>query len=320
MGQTTADVPGLIPDGMQLPPARKGERALARRRQAAAYALLTPGALYLVIGFVVPLVIIVITSLSSGGGLFSSGGQTTFSWEFSNYSSALSQNWPIYVRSVVFAAIATVLCIGLAYPMAYWIAFYGGKWKATLFMLILVPFFVSFVIRTVQWNFILGTNGLLFGPLKSAGLISETFYVLKTRVAVIAGITYNYMPFAALPLFVALDRIDRRLVEAAKDLYASKAMAFRKVVLPLSFPGIFAAVILTFVPATGDYINSIILGGSGPGTTMIGVLIQQFYLVQHRYTTASAMSVILMIGMLVLAVVYARVLGTEDDTIAAAAA
>jgi spermidine/putrescine transport system permease protein len=119
---------------------------------------------------------------------------------------------------------------------------------------------------------------------------------------------------------VALDRIDRRLVEAAKDLYASKAMAFRKVVLPLSFPGIFAAVILTFVPATGDYINSIILGGSGPGTTMIGVLIQNFYLVQHRYTVASAMSVILMISMLVLAVAYARVLGTEDDTIAQAAA
>jgi spermidine/putrescine transport system permease protein len=191
MGQTTADVPGLIPEGMQLPPARKGERALARRRQAAAYALLTPGALYLLIGFVVPLVIIVITSLSSGGGLFSSGGQTTFTWEFSNYSTALSQNWQIYVRSVVFAGIATVLCIGLAYPMAYWIAFYGGKWKSTLFMLILVPFFVSFVIRTVQWNFILGTNGLLFGPLKSAGIISETFYVLKTRVAVIAGITYT---------------------------------------------------------------------------------------------------------------------------------
>jgi spermidine/putrescine transport system permease protein len=320
MGQTTADVPGLIPEGMQLPPARKGERALARRRQAAAYALLAPGGLYLVIGFIVPLVIIVITSLSSGGGLFSSGGQTTFSWEFSNYSTALSENWPIYVRSVAFAGIATLLCIGLAYPMAYWIAFYGGKWKSTLFMLILVPFFVSFVIRTVQWNFILGTNGLLFGPLKSIGLISETFYVLKTRIAVIAGITYNYMPFAALPLFVALDRIDRRLVEAAKDLYASKAMAFRKVVLPLSFPGIFAAVILTFVPATGDYINSIILGGSGPGTTMIGVLIQNFYLVQHRYTVASAMSVILMISMLVLAVAYTRVLGTEDDTIAQAAA
>jgi spermidine/putrescine transport system permease protein len=315
VGRTTADVPGLIPEGMQLPPARQGERALARRRRLAAYGLLAPGGIYLLIGFVIPLVIIVITSLSSGGGLFSSGGVTTFTWEFSNYSTALAENWPIYVRSIVFAGIATVLCIGLAYPMAYWIAFYGGKWKSTLFMLILVPFFVSFVIRTVQWNFILGTNGLLFGPLKNWGLLGQDFQVLKTSTAVIAGITYNYMPFAALPLYVALDRIDRRLVEAAKDLYASRAMAFRKVVLPLSFPGIFAAVILTFVPATGDYINSIILGGKSPGTTMIGVLIQDYFLSRHEYTTAAALSVILMLGMLVLAVAYARVLGTEDSTI-----
>jgi spermidine/putrescine transport system permease protein len=319
VGRTTADVPGLIPEGMQLPPARQGERALARRRRLAAYGLLAPGGLYLMLGFVAPLVIIVITSLSSGGGLFSSGGVTTFSWQFSNYSSALSENWSIYIRSVMFAGIATAVCIGLAYPMAYWIAFYGGKWKATLFMLILVPFFVSFVIRTVQWNFILGTNGLLFGPLKSWGLLGQDFQVLKTSTAVIAGITYNYMPFAALPLYVALERIDRRLVEAAKDLYASRAMAFRKVVLPLSFPGIFAAVILTFVPATGDYINSIILGGKGPGTTMIGVLIQDYFLSRHEYTTAAALSVILMLGMLVLAIAYARALGTEDSSLTAGA-
>ncbi len=318
MSRTTADVPGLIPEGMELPPARQGERALARRRRLAAYGLLLPGGLYLLIGFIAPLVIIVITSLSSGGGLFSTGGQTTFSWEFSNYSDALSDNWPIYLRSVIFAGIATVVCIGLAYPMAYWIAFYGGRWKTTLFMMILVPFFVSFVIRTVQWNFILGTNGLLFGPLKNLGLIAEDFHVLRTPVAVIAGITYNYMPFAALPLYVALERIDRRLVEAAKDLYATKAMSFRKVVLPLSVPGIFAAVILTFVPATGDYVNSTILGG--PGTTMIGQIIQDFFLVRHEYTIAAAMSVILMLGMLVLALAYARVLGTEDSTLAAGAA
>jgi spermidine/putrescine transport system permease protein len=137
---------------------------------------------------------------------------------------------------------------------------------------------------------------------------------------VIAGITYNYMPFAALPLYVALERIDRRLVEAAKDLYASKAVAFRRVVLPLSLPGVFAAVILTFVPATGDYVNSIILGGGGPGTTMIGVLIQDYFLARHEYPAAAALSVILMIGMLILALAYARALGTEDSTIAAGAA
>jgi spermidine/putrescine transport system permease protein len=280
--------------------------------------MLSPGGFYLLIGFVIPLIIIVILSLSSGGGLFSTGGKTTFSWNWSNYSQAISENWQIYLRSIAYAAIATTICIGLAYPMAYWIAFYGGRWKATLFLMILVPFFVSFVIRTIQWNFILGTNGLLFGPLKSLGLIPEDFHVLRTPIAVIAGITYNYMPFAALPLYVALERIDRRLVEAAKDLYATKAMSFRKVVLPLSVPGIFAAVILTFVPATGDYVNSTILGG--PGTTMIGQIIQDFFLVRHQYTIAAAMSVILMVGMLVLALAYARALGTEDSTLAAGAA
>jgi len=318
VAKTASDTAGLIPEGMELPPARQGERALARRRRLAAYLMLSPGGLYLVIGFLIPLVIIVILSLSSGGGLFSSGGKTTFTWEWSNYSQALTENWKIYLRSIAYAAIATTLCISLAYPMAYWIAFYGGRWKATLFMMILVPFFVSFVIRTVQWNFILGTNGLLFGPLKNLGVIPQDFHVLRTPVAVIAGITYNYMPFAALPLYVALERIDRRLVEAAKDLYATKQTSFRKVVLPLSVPGIFAAVILTFVPATGDYVNSTILGG--PGTTMIGQIIQDYFLVRHLYPVAAAMSVILMLGMLVLALAYARALGTEDSTLAAGAA
>ena len=317
MGQTAAGAPGLIPEGMDLPPARKGERALARRRRTAAYGMLAPGGVYLFLGFVVPLIIIVYTSLTSGG-LFTSGGQLTFTWEWSNYQKALSEYGPFYVRSIQYAAIATVLCIGLAYPMAYWIAFYGGRWKSTLFMMILVPFFVSFVIRTVQWNFILGTNGLLLGPLKSAGLVPEDFHVLRTPMAVIAGITYNYMPFAALPLYVALERIDRRLVEAAKDLYASKATAFRKVVLPLSVPGIFAAVILTFVPATGDYVNASVLGGTG--TTMIGQIIQDFFLVKHQYSIAAALSVILMAGMLVIALIYARALGPEDSTLAAGAA
>ena len=316
MGQAPAEVKGHIPQGVELPPARQGEHALERRRRAAAYLQLLPGWLYLVIGFVIPLIIIIYTSLTESG-LFSTGGRATFTWHWANYADAFDQYGDIYIRSLIYAGIVTVLCIGLAYPMAYWIAFYGGRWKSTLFMLILVPFFVSFVIRTVQWNFILGTNGLLFGPLKNAGLLSESFHVLRTPVAVIAGITYNYMPFAALPLYVALERIDRRLVEAAKDLYSSPAIAFRKVVLPLSFPGIFAAVILTFVPATGDYVNAVVLGG--PGTTMIGQIIQDFFLVRHEYAIAAALSVVLMVGMLIVALIYARILGTEDDTLAAAA-
>jgi spermidine/putrescine transport system permease protein len=302
---------------MELPPARQGERALARRRRTAAYIQLAPGGIYMILGFVLPLIIIVYTSLSTAG-LFTTGGRSVFSWEWSNYTTALSSYGDIYLRSLLYAGIATAVCLGLAYPMAYWIAFYGGRWKSTLFMLILVPFFVSFVIRTVQWNFILGSNGLIFGPLKSLGLVPQDFTILRTPVAVIAGITYNFMPFAALPLYVSLERIDHRLVEAAKDLYASKATAFRKVVLPLSFPGIFAAIILVFVPATGDYVNSVVLGS--PRTTMIGQVIQDFFLVRHEYPIAAALSVILMLGMLVIAVIYARVLGTEDSTLAAATA
>jgi spermidine/putrescine transport system permease protein len=316
MGQTTAEVPELLPEGMDLPPARKGERALARRRRAGAYGMLTPGGIYLLLLFVVPLIIIVYTSLTSGG-LFSTGGQLTFTWEWSNYQTAIQDYHQFYLRSILYAGIATTICICLAYPMAYWIAFYGGKWKATLFMMILVPFFVSFVIRTLQWNFILGTNGLLLGPLKAAGLIPEDFRVLRTPVAVVAGITYNFMPFAALPLYVSLERVDRRLVEAAKDLYATKSMAFRKVVLPLTIPGIFAAVILVFVPATGDYVNSSVLGGTG--TTMIGQIIQEYFLGKHQYPIAAALSVILMVGMLIIALIYAKALGTEDSTLAAGA-
>jgi len=317
VSQAPAEVEGHIPEGVELPPARQGERALARRRQTAAYIQLAPGGIYMILGFVLPLIIIVYTSLSTAG-LFTTGGRSVFSWEWSNYTTALSSYGDIYLRSLLYAGIATAVCLGLAYPMAYWIAFYGGRWKSTLFMLILVPFFVSFVIRTVQWNFILGSNGLIFGPLKSLGLVPQDYTVLRTPVAVIAGITYNFMPFAALPLYVSLERIDRRLVEAAKDLYASKAIAFRKVVLPLSFPGIFAAIILVFVPATGDYVNSVVLGS--PRTTMIGQVIQDFFLVRHEYPIAAALSVILMLGMLVIAVIYARVLGTEDSTLAAATA
>ncbi|MEP6475691.1 MAG: ABC transporter permease [Actinomycetota bacterium] len=296
------------------PPPQRSDRTLGRRRRMVPYALLAPGGLYLVVGFILPLALVVYTSLQSGGIL--SGG-FRFTWEFSNYPDVFSQYKSYYVRSVAYSGIATTIAILLAYPMAYWIAFYGGRWKSTLFFMILVPFFVSFVIRTVQWKFILGDNGLLFGPLKNMGLIPENFRVLASPVAVIAGITYNFLPFTALPLYVSLDRIDRRLVEAAKDLYATRAEAFRKVVLPLSFPGLFAAVILTFVPATGDYVNSQVLGSSR--TFMIGQIIQSKFLTENQYPDAAALSVILMLGMLVLALIYARILGTENDALAAAA-
>jgi len=304
----------VVPESSE-PPPQRGDRTLGRRRRLVPYALLAPGGIYLILGFVVPLVFVVYTSLKSGGLL--SGG-FRFTWAFGNYGDVFSQYKEFYLRSVIYSAIATALAILLAYPMAYWIAFYGGRWKSTLFFLILVPFFVSFVIRTVQWKFILGDQGLLLGPLKNLGLVPDNFSVLASPKAVIAGITYNFLPFTALPLYVSLERIDRRLVEAAKDLYATRFDAFRKVILPLSFPGVFAAVILTFVPATGDYVNSAVLGNSH--TTMIGQIIQTKFLTELQYPDAAALSVILMLAMLALALIYARVLGTEDDALAAAAA
>ncbi|MGZ8579947.1 MAG: ABC transporter permease [Actinomycetota bacterium] len=307
----TAAVAGQTGDG----PPERADQALARRQRRVAYGILAPGGIYLVIAFIVPLILVVYTSLQSGGLL--SGGYT-FNWAFENYADAFSSSKIFIARALVYAALATLFSILLAYPMAYWIAFYAGRWKSTLFFLILVPFFVSFVIRTVQWNFILADDGVLFGPLKSIGLLPDDFRVLAGPVAVVAGITYNFLPFTALPLYVALDRIDKRLVEAAKDLYASKFQAFRKVVLPLSFPGLFAALVLTFVPATGDYVNSSVLGSNK--TTMVGQVIQTKFVTEADYPEAAALSVILMAGMLVIALAYAKVLGTEDSALAAGAA
>ena len=280
---------------------------MGARRRLVPYYLLAPGALFLLVFFLIPLGLMLFTSLESGGLL--SGG-FRFSWAFENYTDVLGQYQVQFVRSIVYSIIVTIAALLLAYPMTYWIAFYGGKWKSSLLLLILVPFFVSFVIRTIQWKFILGDHGPILGPLKDIGLLPQGFRMLATPFAVVAGITYNFLPFTALPLYVALERIDKRLVEAAKDLYASRWEAFRKVVWPLSLPGVFAAFLLTFVPATGDYVNATLLGG--PGTTMIGNIIQEKFLVELDYPEAAALSVILMIVMLVLATVYARILGTED--------
>jgi spermidine/putrescine transport system permease protein len=303
---------GEVPDGA--PPARQSTHALSTRRELVGYYLLGPAGIWLLLFLVLPLVILVYTSLQSGGVL--SGG-FHFTWEFSNYTDGIDQYSKFFGRSILYSGIVTLVALLLAYPMTYWIAFYGGRWKSSLLLLILIPFFVSFVIRTVQWGFLLQDNGLILGPLKSLGVLPDDFHVLATPFAVVAGITYNYIPFTALPLYVALERLDKALVEAAKDLYSSRWEAFRHVVWPISLPGVFAAFLLTFVPATGDYVNADVLGG--PGTTMIGNIIQTQFLTQADYPGAAAMSVVLMIGMLVLGSIYARVLGTEDATLSAAA-
>jgi spermidine/putrescine transport system permease protein len=276
------------------------------RRRLTPYLVGLPGGLWLAIFFVVPILVMLSLSLQSGN----SEEGFRFTWEWSNYADAWEFYHTQFVRSIVYALIVTGMCLLLAYPMAYWIAFYGGARKSTYLFLILLPFFVSFVIRTASWKFILNDQGILLGPLKDVGLLPDDFHLLATSTAVIGGLTYNYLPFMVLPLYVALERIDPSLVEAAHDLFASRSSAFRKVVIPLSLPGVFAGVLITFVPVASDFVNSGILGGTQ--TTMIGNVIQTVYLTNNDYPLASAMSFMLMAALLIGIFTYARVLGTEQ--------
>ena len=260
--------------------------------------------------FVVPM--IAMASLSTQTGSSLEGFSQTF--RFANFTDAISANSEFFIRSFRNGAIVTVLALLLAYPVAYWIAFYGGRFKSVILFVLLLPFFISFVIRTVAWSFILSDDGIVLGTLKNIGLLPDSYHVLGTTVAVIAGITYNLVPFAILPLYVSLEQIDKRLVEAAKDLYASRTRAFLKVVFPLSLPGVFAAVLLTSIPAIGDYVNAAVLGGFAPGTSMIGNVIQAEFLRNRDYPEGAALAFVLMALMVIGAVVYARLLGTERIT------
>jgi spermidine/putrescine transport system permease protein len=270
------------------------------------YWLVLPGWLWLVLFFAVPTFFMLSLSLQTGS--IETGFTQTF--HFATYS----EGWRLYheqfIRSIVYGLICTILCLVIAYPVAYWIAFFGGRHKSTFLFLLLLPFFVSFVIRTQSWNFILSDNGIILGPLKDHGLISESFHILATPLAVIGGLTYNFLPFMVLPIYVSLERVDPRLIEAASDLYANRQTAFRKVVLPLSLPGVFAGVLLTFVPAASDYVNATILGGTD--TTMIGNVIQTEFFTNLDYPMASALSFILMAALLISVFVYARFLGTDE--------
>ena len=289
------------------PPTGNRRRGGAGKRLAP-YGLLAAAGLWQLVFFIAPMLAMVTLSLSTG----TSRTGFVFSWAFGNYPDVVHRYGEFFFRSFRNATIVTVLGLLIAYPAAYWIAFYGGKRKSTYLLLLLLPFFVSFVIRTLSWSFIFSDVGFVLGTLKNWGVLPHDFKILNSTPAVIAGITYNLLPFTTLPLFVALDRIDKRLVEAASDLYASKREAFRKVVFPLSLPGVFAAVLLTFIPAVGDYVNAEVLGG--PGTLMLGNQIQSEFLRFGSYGRASALGFILMILMVIGAIAYARFLGTEEIT------
>ena len=282
------------------------------RKGAAPYALLTPGTAWLLVFFVVPMYYLAKMSLEQGlFPLFS------FSWAWSNFSDAVSEYRTQFIRSLEYAGVATAISLAISYPLAYWIAFRGGRWKNLFLLLVIAPFFVTYLIRTLAWETILSDNGIVVTVLKDIHVLGADGRLLATAAAVIAGITYNFLPFMVLPLYVSLEQVDPRLIEAAEDLYANRVLSFLRVTLPLSLPGVFAGVLLTFIPAAGDFINAQLLGT--PRQYMIGNVIQSEFLELRDYPTAAALSFILMAGILALVLVFARVLGTDRLTSAAGA-
>lgn len=282
---------------------------LRRHRGLVPYLFLVPGGLWLIAFFVVPLVTAVSVALQEGS--LGTGYRLTFN--FGIFPEAIARWDTQLVRSLQFGLIVTGLAMLIGYPMAYTIAFRGGRYKNILLLLVIMPFFTSFIIRTIAWKFILADQGFVLGTLKDLGVLEPGFRLLATPVAVISGITYNFLPFVVLPLYVALERIDPRLIEAANDLYASRLQAFLRVTLPLSIPGVFAASLLSFIPAVGDYLNAELLGSRNE--TMIGNVIQRLYLVNNDYPQAAALSLILMLGILVSVFVYRRLLHGQELTV-----
>jgi spermidine/putrescine transport system permease protein len=270
------------------------------------YVMLAPGLVFLAVFFLVPLGFLAYQSLESGNIDFG----YAFTWSFGNYGTAFTDYRSEFIRSIEYAGIATLLALLLSYPVAYWIAFRGGRWKNLLLLMIVAPFFVTYLIRTLAWETILSDNGTVVRILQHLHLVSPGGHILATGTAVIAGITYNFLPFMALPLYVSLEQVDQRLVEAAHDLYASNWKAFWRVTVPLSLPGVVAGTLLTFIPAAGDFINAQLLGA--PQNHMIGNVIQSKFLELTDYPAAAAMSFILMGAIIVAVAAYARAVGTEQ--------
>jgi spermidine/putrescine transport system permease protein len=279
-----------------------------RHRRLTPYLLLLPGMAWLAIFFLVPLGFLAYQSLQSG--TFDVG--YAFDWAWGNYWDTLQRYHPWLVRSLIYAGLATLIALLISYPLAYWIAFRGGRWKNVLLVMIIAPFFVTYLIRTLAWETILADQGPVVGILRDVGILDDNGRLLATSLAVVAGITYNFLPFMALPLYVALEAIDHRLIEAAEDLYASKVQAFLRVTLPLSMPGLVAGTLLTFIPATGDFINAQLLGT--PRQAMIGNVIQSKFFNLLDYPGAAALSFTLMAAVLILIAIYARAIGTEKLT------
>jgi spermidine/putrescine transport system permease protein len=285
-----------------------GTTASGRRSRLAPYGLLSPGVIWLALFFLVPVAFLFRTSLSEKASRFDL--DPDFTWHWSNYTDALSGFEEQFIRGFGYAAAATVLALLIGYPLAYVIAFRGGRFKNLLLGLVVVPLFATFLVRTFAWKTIVADQGPLVGVLRDVGLLGANGRLDNTAIAVIGGLTYNFLPFMVLPIYVALERLDVSLVDAAKDLYSSASRAFLKIVLPLSIPGVFAGSLLTFIPASGDYVNAELLGG--PTTTMTGNVVYTQFIGLNNYPTAAAISIMLMVVITIAVLIYAKVLGTDE--------
>ena len=267
------------------------------------YLLLLPGFAFLFTFFILPIINLAQTSTQTpvAGG---DTGEYEQSFAFSNYINAFVDNREQFGRSFLYATLATIFALAIAYP------FKSGKFKNILLVLVVAPFFTSFLLRTVAWKQILGEEGFVVPTLRSLHVISEQTTLTSTAFAVVAGMTYNFLPFMTLPLYASLERIDPRTIEAAGDLYANGLTTFRRVTVPLSMPGVVAGTLLTFIPAAGDYVNAAILGS--PNTKMIGNVIESRYFKIVDYPTAAALSFTLMAAILILVTLYIRKAGTEE--------
>lgn len=296
---------GHAPTGQGGTPAAPSHRG----RSYTPYLLLAPGLLWLAVFFVLPILTLLGTSTQErvpGAEL----GVTRQTFRFANYVDALSHYYPWFVRSFGYALVATVLALLISYPLAYLIAFKAGRWRNLLLVLVVAPFFCSFILRTIAWRQILADEGPVTKTLKSLHVIGETTSINIGAFAVVVGITYNFLPFMTLPLYSSLERIDPRLLEAGQDLYGNGFAVLRKVTVPLSMPGVVSGTLLTFIPAAGDYVNAALLGG--PGNKMIGSVIDSKFYRTLDYPTAAALSFVLMAAILALVIMYIRRAGSEE--------
>jgi spermidine/putrescine transport system permease protein len=278
----------------------------AQRRGLTGYVLMVPGTVWLALFFLVPTVTLVSTSLYDPAGSIAAGYAMV--WEFGNYTEAIEVYGPTFLRSFGYALAATVACVLLGFPLAYAIAFKAGRWRNLMLVAVIAPFFTSFLVRTLSWKLLLGDNSFVVSTLNAIPGVDD-LRLLATPFAVITGLTYNFLPFMVLPLYASLEKVDPRLMEAGGDLYASPFQTFRLVTLPLAMPGLVAGTLLTFIPASGDYINSELLGN--PNTRMVGNEIQDLF-AAGALPIAAAMSVSLMLIIIVMVLFYVRRAGTED--------